>query len=249
MPVGANCNLFYLRGQHLRLHELADPDKVPYNLAWSERGLGPTNLQIQAMNNIYPGMADLSLCQLMKLKVFGRPLWKYGFWNLMFRVLSNEGYQFMKDSGGYDANVANANAVTQLPATEYGDDTEFLTLCEGYQHLPLTLAEQFDEEKGGKLAAGRAHPHEPLPDRDRRRRRANIATSLHFRPTVTTDAQDLGRRERPSRSPCARSGSSSRCRAARSSWSNATCSTAIRPISARSQLGAHPERVQAVPRL
>ena len=34
-PVGANCNLFYLRGRHLRLHELADPDKVPYNLAWS----------------------------------------------------------------------------------------------------------------------------------------------------------------------------------------------------------------------
>jgi len=53
-PVGANCNLFYLRGRHLRLHELADPDKVPYNLAWSERGLGPTNLQIQAMDNIYP---------------------------------------------------------------------------------------------------------------------------------------------------------------------------------------------------
>ena len=43
----------------------------------------------------------------------------------MFRVLSNEGYQFMKDSGGYDANVANANAVTQLPATEYSDRHEF----------------------------------------------------------------------------------------------------------------------------
>src|ERR1044072_7161868 len=26
---GANCNLFYMRGRHLRLHELADPDKVP----------------------------------------------------------------------------------------------------------------------------------------------------------------------------------------------------------------------------
>jgi monoamine oxidase len=38
-PVGANCNLFYLRGKHLRLHELADPAKVPYNLAWPERGM------------------------------------------------------------------------------------------------------------------------------------------------------------------------------------------------------------------
>ena len=124
-PVGSNCNLFYLRGKHLRLHELADPSKVPYNLAWNERGLGPTNLQVQVMNNVYAGMANLGLCDLMKIKAFGQPLWKYGFWDLMFRALSNEGYQFMKDAGGYDANVANANAVTQLPAT---DPTKFLTL-------------------------------------------------------------------------------------------------------------------------
>ena len=187
-PIGANCNLFYLRGKHLRLHELADPDKVPYNLAWSERGLGPTNLQIQVMDNIYAGMANLSLCQLMKIKVFGRPLWKYGFWNLMYRVLSNEGYQFMKDSGGYDANVANANAVTQLPATEYGDDTEFLTLCDGYQQLPLTLARLFDEAKGGKLAAGeriyRNHCLAEIGAGD-----ADYRYTLHFQPTVTEEAR------------------------------------------------------------
>src|SRR6201995_2298576 len=33
-PVGANCNLFYLRGNRFRLRELSDPAKVPYNLAW-----------------------------------------------------------------------------------------------------------------------------------------------------------------------------------------------------------------------
>ncbi|HMG05644.1 MAG TPA: FAD-dependent oxidoreductase, partial [Chthoniobacterales bacterium] len=147
--VGSNCNLFYLRGKHLRLHELSDPAKVPYNLAWSERGLGPTNLQVQVMNNIYPNMANLSLCDLMKIKVFGKPLWKYGFWDLMFRTLSNEGYQFMKDAGGYEANVANANAVTQLPATEYSDDTVFKTLRDGYDQLPLTLVERFRQMAGG----------------------------------------------------------------------------------------------------
>lgn len=57
-PIGAKCNFFYLRGRHMRLHELSDPAKVPYNMAWSERGLGPTNLQVQVMNNIYPGFAD-----------------------------------------------------------------------------------------------------------------------------------------------------------------------------------------------
>src|SRR5689334_4765152 len=126
--IGANCNLFYLRGKHLRLWELADPAKVPYNLGWPERGLGPTQLQVQVMNNIYPNFGNLSLCEQLKIQVFGQPMYKFGFWNLLYRVLSNEGYQFMKDAGGYEANVANACAVTQLPATEYGDNTEFLTL-------------------------------------------------------------------------------------------------------------------------
>jgi lysine 2-monooxygenase len=148
-PVGSNCNLFYLRGKHFRLHELSDPEKVPYNLAWSERGLGPTNLQVQVMNSIYPNLANLSLCDQMKVTVFGKQLWKYGFWDLMYRVLSNEGYQFMKDAGGYDANVANANAVTQLPATEYSDETKFLTLRDGYDQLPIQLVEQFKNEMPG----------------------------------------------------------------------------------------------------
>jgi lysine 2-monooxygenase len=153
-PVGANCNLFYLRGRHLRLHELADPSKVPYNLAWSERGLGPTNLQVQVMNNLYPDFGNLSLCDQMKIKVFGKPIWKYGFWDLLFRVLSNEGYQFMRDAGGYDANVANANAVTQLPATEYSDSTKFLTLRDGYDQLPITLVKEFNENFAGIVPKG-----------------------------------------------------------------------------------------------
>jgi monoamine oxidase len=164
-PVGSNCNLFYLRGRHLRLHELADPEKVPYNLAWSERGLGPTNLQVQVMNNLYPGFANLSLCQQMQVNVFGKPMWKYGFWDLMFRVLSNEGYQFMRDAGGYEANVANACAVTQLPATEYSDDTQFLTLANGYDELPITLAKEFNDKFDGKTAKGsRVHMNHRLAE-------------------------------------------------------------------------------------
>lgn len=153
-PVGSNCNLFYLRGKHLRLHELSDPEKVPYNLAWSERGLGPTNLQVQVMNYLFPNMQNLSLCDQMKLKVYGKELWKYGFWDLMYRTLSNEGYQFMKDAGGYDANVANANAVTQLPATEYSDSTQFLTLKDGYDQLPIQLVEEFNNLFPGVVPNG-----------------------------------------------------------------------------------------------
>jgi monoamine oxidase len=187
-PVGANCNLFYLRGRHLRLHELADPAKVPYNLAWSERGLGPTNLQVQVMNNIYPNLGDLSLCDQMKIKVFGRPLWQYGFWDLLYRVLSNEGYQFMRDAGGYDANVANANAVTQLPATEYSDKTTFLTLRDGYDQLPLTLVKEFNEKLPGALAKGsRVHMNHRLAEIEIGS--GKYPYTLIFEPTVTADAK------------------------------------------------------------
>lgn len=187
-PVGSNCNLFYLRGKHLRLHELSDPEKVPYNLAWSERGLGPTNLQVQVMNNIYPNLGNLSLCDQMRIKVFGKPLWKYGFWDLMYRVLSNEGYQFMKDAGGYDANVANANAVTQLPATEYSDNTKFLTLRDGFDQLPLTLVRQFQDEMPGGV---------PKDQRVRMNHRlaeiiigsGEYPYTLIFEPTVTKDCK------------------------------------------------------------
>ena len=89
----------------------------------------------------------------MQVKVFGKEIWRYGFWDLLYRVLSNEGYQFMKDAGGYEANVANASAVTQLPATEYSDNTVFLTLKNGFQTLPLTLAKRFAEVPGGLVPA------------------------------------------------------------------------------------------------
>src|SRR5580693_8168138 len=191
-PVGSKCNLFYLRGRHLRLHELEDPAKVPYNLAWSERGLGPTNLQVQVMNNIYPNMANLSLCDQMKVKVFGKALWKHGFWDLMYRVLSNEGYQFMKDAGGYDANVANANAVTQLPATEYSDNTKFLTLRDGCDQLPITLAREFNETFEGATPKGhRVHMNRRLVE-------ITIGSgdypyTLTFEPTVTNECKTTSR--------------------------------------------------------
>ena len=139
------------------------------------------------MNNIYPGMGDLSLCDLMKLKVFGQPLWQYGFWDLMYRVLSNEGYQFMRDAGGYDANVANANAVTQLPATEYGDTTQFLTLRDGYDQLPITLAHRFNQLPGGLPKGGRVRMNHRLAAIEIAKGKSEYPYTLIFKPTTTTD--------------------------------------------------------------
>lgn len=187
-PVGAKNNLFYLRGERFRFRDFTEaPEKIPYNLAWSERGFGPEDLQVKVMNSIYPGFDQLSLAEQMQVKVFGKEIWRYGFWDLLYRVLSNEGYQFMKDAGGYEANVANASAVTQLPATEYSDDTKFLTLKTGFQTLPLTLAQRFAEVPGGLV------PAEQRVQMNRRLVSLQYSDDteypyrLHFQPTRTVD--------------------------------------------------------------
>lgn len=184
----ADNNIFYLRGQYFRYRDFAEhPDRIPYKLAWNEQGYGPENLQVKVMNLICPGFADMSLCEQMQVKVYGKEIWKYGFWNLLSLVLSNEGYQFMKDAGGYDANVANASAVTQLPATEYSDDTEFLTLKDGFQSLPLTVAEQFTLADGVYPSSDRVNMNQRLAeikynDKD------NYKYTLVFYKTQTNEA-------------------------------------------------------------
>ena len=141
-PIGESENILYLRGRHLKVKEQSDPAKVPYDLSWNERGKTVNDLQVFAMNLLIPNNQNLSLSQWMETEVFGKPLYTYGFWNLMAQTLSSEAYQFMKDAGGYDANVANASAVSQLPATEYANPDGFYAITGGYQRLPLALAEQ-----------------------------------------------------------------------------------------------------------
>ncbi len=122
---------------------------------------------------------------------FGKPLFEHGFWDLMYRSLSNEGYQFMKDAGGYDANVANANAATQLPATEYKDTTEFLTLRDGYDQIPKTLVKDFDAAPGDAVPAGqRVHMNRRLVEiQPLRDAPDGFRYSLLFQPTVTVDGK------------------------------------------------------------
>lgn len=184
-PVGSKCNLFYLRGRRLRFYELEDPAKLPYDLAWSERGLDPIKLLARVMNSIYPGMSTLSLCDQMRLKVFGKALWKHGFWNLMYRALSDEGYQFMKDVGGHDAN---ANAAAQLPATDYGDNAKCVTLRDGYDQLPITLAQEFNETFEGATPKGhRVHMNRRLAEI--RIGSGEYPYTLIFEPTVTEEGK------------------------------------------------------------
>jgi monoamine oxidase len=146
--IGRSRNILHLRGRRFTEADFADPGKVPYMLLPGEAGLSPTELQFRVMQ-LLAGDRDLTEKEWFDLEVFGEPLYKIGYWNLLSRVLSAEAYAFMRDAGGYVANTANTNSVYQLPATEYGD-TNVLYLClkDGFQALPLTLARAYAEASG-----------------------------------------------------------------------------------------------------
>lgn len=147
--IGASRNYMYLRRKHLLYGDLNDSGKVPYDVNWSEQNMNPDDLQAWAGR--YIGLkADPPLSDLFKTRVFGKELYRYGLWDLLYLLLSSEAYAFMLDAGGYDSNVANANAAEALPSDDFGVDVVYETLVDGYDTLPKQMVETF-EETGGKV--------------------------------------------------------------------------------------------------
>lgn len=180
-PVGNSNNLLYLRRRLLRVRDLTDPAKVPYLLDPTEQGMNPDELQAYVMYSLFPNADSFTQDDWNRATVFdGQPLYTIGFWNLLYRMLSSEAYQFMDDAGGYYTNVANTNAVTSLPTDDFAASIQYLTLTQGYQRLPITLVDRFVHDEAGdfrpnyRLDAFGRLPGQPY--------------ALRFVPTVTDEA-------------------------------------------------------------
>jgi lysine 2-monooxygenase len=150
--IGPNNNYVFLRRQHLLYGELSDSTKVPYRVDWPERNLNPDQLQTFAYQYLVPEAVkrDLSLDELFDVKCFGKYLYEYGLWDLLYLVLSSEAYSYMLDAGGYDTNVANANAVSALPSDDFTAGTIYRTITRGYDQMPIQAVKTFND-KGGAV--------------------------------------------------------------------------------------------------
>ena len=160
-PVSEPNNIYYLRGKRLRGSELGNPDNLPYRLNYAERysvmeSGGPGGLLNFAVEQIIPGASKMSpeewLHFVKTKKVFGEYLYEQGFWNFLQRSLSNEAFQLIIDSSGYYSPTANWNAADAISADigEFGGSIEYHAVRKGFQEVPLTLAQQF-EELGGSI--------------------------------------------------------------------------------------------------
>lgn len=156
-PVDEDQNLAYLRGEYLRLVDfVTHPDKVPYNMSFLEKGNGPGAIIVNAIEQIVPGITNADLNEEDRRKMTreawfdGKPLYQWGFWNLLYRVISSEAYQFSMDAGGYDSTLINWNASDAIPwyLSDFGMAPTYKGFTNGFQQVPIALAELFVKDKG-----------------------------------------------------------------------------------------------------
>jgi monoamine oxidase len=156
-PVDEPENLAYLRGVHLRLSDFTQkPDKVPYRLSFLEYGQTSGTILVNAIEQIVPGITAPNLNEYQRRHMAraatfaGKPLWQQGFWNVLARVISNEAFELGVDAGGYQSTLLNWNAADAIPwfLSDFGVNPEYKAFKKGFQQVPLTLQQRF-EELGG----------------------------------------------------------------------------------------------------
>ena len=158
-PVDEPQNIAYLRGFYLRLSYFTDqPNKVPYNLSFLERGIKLGGIIVNAIEQIVPGITSPDLSEEQRrdmareAKFAGRPLYEQGFWNVLARIITGEAYELSVDAGGYNSTLTNWNAADAIPwyLSDFGIDPEYKGFKKGFQQVPESVAMLF-KDIGGEI--------------------------------------------------------------------------------------------------
>jgi monoamine oxidase len=150
-PHGGSANLLYLRGVRFTNAQATDPSIVPYRLQQGETGIDPRALVPTVIERIFPGCATWTLEQWEQATsqpYNGRSLSDMGFWNLLLENMSNEALSYARDAYGHFFEVANWNAAQALPWFMLDGNATYSTLTDGYDLLPLALANAFTSAGG-----------------------------------------------------------------------------------------------------
>lgn len=73
-----------------------------------------------------------------------------GFWNLIKDRVSQEGYEFLANAGGYYSNTINWNAAEAFPYMigDFSNNPVYKTIDEGYDSIAYALGHQYLAEEG-----------------------------------------------------------------------------------------------------
>lgn len=166
-PVDEPQNIAFLRGVYLRLADFTnDPDIVPYQLNFIDHGQSAGEVIVNAIEQIVPGITNSNLNEEQRREMAqsaefgGVPLYKQGFWNVLLRVITGEAYNYAEDVGGYDSTLCNWNAADAIPwyLSDFGVSPEYMGFSNGFQQVPLSLAQLFEKSGGDvRLASHISH--------------------------------------------------------------------------------------------
>ena len=159
-------NLRYLRGRSLRVQDMTDAGKLPYDLLPDEStpqalANGFTALAAQRMlRMVLRKDVDLDKVDWDQLartgKYEGRLLRDLPFRYILQRGISQEAVKFANENSGYDTILTIWNAADGF-SWNLGDFSRTVTYFHaepGYDSLPSTLAQKF-AGLGGKITLGR----------------------------------------------------------------------------------------------
>lgn len=76
-----------------------------------------------------------------------------GFWNLIKDQVSQEGYEFLANAGGYYSNTINWNSAEAFPymVGDFSADTTYKTIEEGYDSIVYAIANTYMEHEGARI--------------------------------------------------------------------------------------------------
>ena len=148
-------NLFYTRGVHFTAAQANDPSIVPYRLSSSEQGTPPWLLVPNAMLGAFPG-SKLTWTQAQWAQAASQPwngldLNQLGFWNFLLMNMSNEALSYTRDAFGHFFEVANWNCREAVPWFMGDGTATYNTITDGYDQIPLSLAQAFTKAGGTQL--------------------------------------------------------------------------------------------------
>jgi len=145
----------WMRARRFRIEQFDDPKVNPFNLAPDETGLSYYQLLDLACTRIAPDIVHLwprkpdgtraqTLEYLRALEIDGRPLWRWGFWNLLARVISNEAWLALRRMLSSNAELSNWNAFDAMVSIVVEQSGRWYRLTHGYQHLPERLQQEIE---------------------------------------------------------------------------------------------------------
>jgi monoamine oxidase len=158
--------LYYLRNTRIWQNEMDYPGRLPYGLRAAEQNMTPDDLLSYAVGNAignpqswqtwnpkqwqdfvegHTYSSPKSNAPIVYSKANYRDV---GFWNLLRDQLSNEGYRYVTEGGGYDSNTINWNSAIAMPYVASGDyapEAKYLRIEGGYHKLPEALKKSLSD--------------------------------------------------------------------------------------------------------